>query len=48
MTGKTFRKTAEGADIPKASFAFLPCTAGRARAPFASQGGRPKGRTADT
>ena len=34
--------------LSKPSFAFLPCARGRTHAPLASQGGRPKGRTADT
>ena len=34
--------------LSKSSFAFLPCARGRTHAPLASQGGRPKGRTADT
>ena len=47
-TAKTFKKTPEGNPSSESSFAFLPCPRPGTRATPAPQGGRPKGRTAES
>lgn len=46
-TGKTFRKTSKRISF-QVLLRFPSCARDRTHAPLASQGGRPKGRTADT